>query len=158
LVRSSSYVTSAFVFLRSGEVPGGRLTSQGDLITYIKHLLSQKEIINQTDNRICRKMAVLCVLIEGSLDLNIVSTHCLETPHLLTISVHNNKDDSSLDYRQPRRTITGDLHTGICKQAVLPRRRYDTRKLDRDSKQDTSEHTRTAPSLQDPLAVNGTHG
>jgi hypothetical protein len=90
-------------------------------------------------------------------------THCIhslctETSHLLTIKVHKITDDSLLDYRQTRRTITDDLHIGICKQAALPRQSYVTRKLARDSKQYTSEHKRTAQSAQDPLAINGTHG
>ena len=46
---------------------------------------------------------------------------CIETIHLLKIRVHNFTGDSSLDYRQTRRTTTDDLHIGICKQAVLPR-------------------------------------
>jgi hypothetical protein len=156
---SSGYVTPAFVFLRSGEVPCGRLTiSQADLITCIKHILSQEEIINQTDNRICMKMAVNMRLDCGFFSFtHCIHSLCIETSHLLTIRVHNITDDSLLDYRQTRRTITDDLHTGICKQAVLPRQSYDTRKLARDSKQDTSDHKRTAQSSQDPLAINGTH-
>ena len=104
------------------------------------------------------KMAVTMSLDCGFFSFeHCIHSLCTETSHLLTASVHNITEDSSLDYRQTRRTITDDLHTGICNQAVLPRQSYDTKKLDRDSKQDTSEHKCTAPSLQNPPAINGTH-
>jgi hypothetical protein len=104
------------------------------------------------------KMAVTMPLDCGFFSFqHCIHSLCTETSHLLAVSVHNITEDSSLDYRHTRWTITNDLHTGICNQAVLPLQSYDTRKLDRDSKQDTSEHKCTTPSLQDPLAINGTH-
>jgi len=86
---SSGCVTPAFVFLCSGEVPCDRLTiSQEDLITCIKHLLSRGEIINQTDNRICMKMAVTMRLDCGFFSFaHCTHSLCIETSHLLTIRV-----------------------------------------------------------------------
>jgi hypothetical protein len=137
---------------------GCHAIGQGGLITCIKHLLSQEEIINQTDNRICMKMAVIRRLDCGFFSFaHCIHSLCMETSHVLTIRVRNTTDDSSPDYRQTRRIITDNLHTGICKLVVLPRQSYDTRKLDRDSKEDTSEHKCTAPYSQEPLAINGTH-
>ena len=54
-------------------------------------------------------------------------------------------------------TITADLHTRICKQAVLVRQSYDSQQLESDSKQGTSEYKCTAPPLQNLLAINATY-
>jgi hypothetical protein len=56
------------------------------LSTCIKHLLSQEEIINQTDNKICTKMAVTMRLNCGFFSLaHCIHSLCIETSLLLTI-------------------------------------------------------------------------